>query len=159
MLSKRSKLMWGLAAFTLLAGLLPVNYLVVTTAQTRCYLRAPEFSLQWRHSVEHQLWQEHYRHDGKRLFLYQTWLQTFGAGTPSQGTSLVNVPLGYIGYEQHIELAELDWVVSRRMEGTINSANWHFPIYQTLPDYSTVNIKPTQSPLILFLLGSACNDG
>ncbi|HDR1056791.1 TPA: DUF1850 domain-containing protein, partial [Pasteurella multocida] len=47
MLSKRSKLMWGLAAFTLLAGLLPVNYLVVTTAQTRCYLRAPEFSLQW----------------------------------------------------------------------------------------------------------------
>ncbi|EJS87247.1 hypothetical protein AAUPMC_16305, partial [Pasteurella multocida subsp. multocida str. Anand1_cattle] len=52
-----------------------------------------------------------------------------------------------------------DWVVSRRMEGTINSANWHFPIYQTLPDYSTVNIKPTQSPLILFLLGSACNDG
>lgn len=115
--------------------------------------------LQWRHSVEHQLWQEHYRHDGKRLFLYQTWLQTFGAGTPSQGTSLVNVPPGYIGYEQQVTFAELDWVVSRRMEGTINSANWHFPIYQTLPDYSTVNIKPTQSPLILFLLGSACNDG
>lgn len=75
------------------------------------------------------------------------------------GTSLVNVPPGYIGYEQQVTFAELDWVVSRRMEGTINSANWHFPIYQTLPDYSTVNIKPTQSPLILFLLGSACNDG
>lgn len=82
--------------------------------------------------------------------MYQTWLQTFGAGTPSQGTSLVNVPPGYIGYEQQVTFAELDWVVSRRMEGTINSANWHFPIYQTLPDYSTVNIKPTQSPLILF---------
>nr|WP_282958727.1 DUF1850 domain-containing protein [Pasteurella multocida] len=30
--------------------------------------------MQWRHSVEHQLWQEHYRPDGTRLFLYQTWL-------------------------------------------------------------------------------------
>lgn len=85
-----------------------------------------------------------------KAILYQTWLQTFGAGTPSQ-EPLVNVPPGYIGYEQQVTFAELDWVVSRRMEGTINSANWHFPIYQTLPDYSTVNIKPTQSPLILFV--------
>ncbi|MGC6404834.1 DUF1850 domain-containing protein [Bisgaard Taxon 45] len=159
MLRTLSKWMLILGSILLLVGLLPVNYLVIHAPQMRCYLRVPEFSLQWRHSVEHQLWQEHYRHNGHTLLLYQTWLQTFGAGTPSQGVALANVPSGYIGYAQHIELTELNWVVSRRMEGTINSANWHFPIYQTLPDYSSVNIKPTQSPLILFLLGSACNDG
>lgn len=153
-----SKYACVLVCLGLLTGLLPITYLVIQTEQQACYLRTTAFSLQWRHSVEHQLWQEHYRHDGKRILLHQTWLQTFGAGTPSFAELVKNVPAGYVGYKQDIYFHELNWVVSRRMEGVIKSEKGDIPIYQTVPDYSMITIRPAQSLLLVYLLGSSCYD-
>ena len=90
-------------AITALACLFPLNVFVITAAEQTCYLRSPDFELSWRHSVEHQLWREHYRRDGDSILLDQTLLQTFGAGTPSQG-EVIPAPNGYVAYRQQLQL-------------------------------------------------------
>ncbi len=155
---KPGNLLWSVVATIIVIGLLPLKFITVTTEQGECLLHGDRFALRWRHSVEHQLWYEHYQRQGDNLHLYQTWLQTFGAGTPSQGDFLSDVPQGYIGYKQHIDLPEINWTVSRRMEGTIFVDDWQFPVYQTVSDYSVVKIKPARSILASFLLRKYCND-
>lgn len=152
----RSKLFWIGVSFLILAALFPFQAAVIKTNQYQCYLASSHFQLSWQHSVEHQNWIEYYRYRQGKLNLYQTYLQTFGAGTPSQAKVLTDAPPGYVGYQQDIDLDELNWVVSRNMQGTILTEQQTFAIYQTLPDYSVVNIKPIRLPFITWLLGSAC---
>lgn len=139
-------------------GLYPINFISITTEQQECIISHERFALRWRHSVEHQLWYEHYQRQGDNLHLYQTWLQTFGAGTPSQGDFLPDVPQGYVGYKQNIYLPEINWVVSHRMEGSIMIDEQEIPIYQTVSDYSVVKIKPARSIFATFLLRKSCYD-
>ncbi|MDY2796941.1 DUF1850 domain-containing protein [[Pasteurella] aerogenes] len=147
-----------LLALLAVIGLYPVHFISVTTKQGECIIDDDHFALRWRHSVEHQLWYEHYQRQGDNLHLYQTWLQTFGAGTPSQGEIVADVPPGYVGFKQDIVLSEINWIVSRRMEGAILLNDKQFPVYQILPDYSTVTIKPAQSVVATLWLRKSCYD-
>ena len=110
---------FGVAAWLLYAAW-PQTRIEVVLPQQRCYLAGQDFTLQWRHSVEHQLWQEHYRLDGRQLWLDATYMQTFGAGTPSGGQPLL-APPGFIGQRSQVRLPELNWVVSRRAENRIHT--------------------------------------
>lgn len=156
-MSKAGKWLFGGIPLTALACLFPLKLFVIQFNDHSCYLYSPEFELSWRHSVERQRWREHYRHDGDKILLDQTWLQTFGAGTPSQG-AVIAAPSGYIGYQQQIRLAELNWVVSRNMQGELSTPQLRIPFYQVVPDYSAVRIKPSRTALMVFLWGKSCHD-
>lgn len=142
---------------TALACLFPLKLFIIQAENQRCYLDSQTFELSWRHSVEHQWWREQYRHDGDTILLEQSWLQTFGAGTPSQGEP-IHGREGYVGYRQQIRLAEINWVVSANMQGELSTPQWVIPIYKLVPDYSEVNITPSRTALIVFLLGRTCHE-
>ncbi|QIW16817.1 hypothetical protein A4G20_01020 [Pasteurellaceae bacterium RH1A] len=136
----------------------PLSLLSLETEQGACYVRADQFALRWQHSVEKQLWYEHYRLQDGQLLLYQTWLQTFGAGTPVQGQVLTDAPKGFVGYAQAVKLPSLNWAVSRNMQGSLLVNQHTLLLYQSLPDYSQVQIRPAQASLARFLLGTSCYD-
>lgn len=155
MLKKSSLLIVFLFA-TLVAGFFPVSFLSISSNEFHCVTRSETFSLRWRHSVEKQLWYEHYRIDGQQFVLFESWLQTFGAGTPSAAKA-TSAPAGFVGYKHDVRLDELNWTVSPRMEGTIIFGKQFLPLYQQLAEYSKVEFKVGKSPLWFYFLRSACN--
>lgn len=156
-MKKSARIFALLGLLILLGGLFPISHISVSSGKFHCVVRSDNFSLRWRHSVEKQLWFEHYRTIQGRLELYESWLETFGAGTPSQAEFADNVPQGYVGYKHQVWLDELNWTVSPKMEGSIRFGKKWLEIYRLLPEYSSVNIKPARSPLGLYLLRRSCN--
>ena len=150
-----------LVALIVLAGLIylfwPQERLKVSFQEHNCYLKDLQFILQWRHSVELQNWQEHYRLSSGQLFLDASYLQTFGAGTPSSG-EIIEAPEGFIGFRSEVVLPHLHWVVSRNMQGSFITKNGNWKIYQIVPDYTEVKIEPSQVAPIYFWLGKNCYD-
>lgn len=134
----------------------PTYYIRVQAEQFYCYFDSDNFSLSWRHSVEQQNWVEFYQRQGRQLKLYETWLQTFGAGTPNEGNLVSNVEQGYIGYSEQLLYPELNWIVSPTMQGTININGQKLALYQLLPAYSEVNIQVQHLPIAVYLLGRSC---
>lgn len=124
-------------------ALLPSDAVEVAFAGQVCYLDDKQFVLQWRHSVEHQLWREHYRTANGKLYLEQTELQTFGAGTPSSGKPMPSEK-GFIGQQSDVVLNELNWAVSHNMQGEIQTPERIWQIYRQTPDYSTIRIAPVR---------------
>lgn len=108
-----------------------------------CYLDDSAFRLQWRHSVEHQLWREFYRSDGRRLYLERTEIQTFGAGVPSDGKPVPASEKGFSAFESGVVLNEMLWTVSANMQGEIRTPHHVWPVYRQIPDYTAVRITPT----------------
>lgn len=158
MLKKKSSfILFSFLLLLFMAGFLPISHLAISSDGFYCVTRHNTFSLRWRHSVEKQLWYEHYHYQDQQLELIESWLQTFGAGTPSQAEGITSAPKGYIGYKHNIKLNELNWVVSPNMQGEIYFGDHRIPIATILPAYSTVNIQPKNSPLAFYLLRSACN--
>lgn len=133
------------------------THIVITTHHQQCYLDESSFKLKWRHSVEHQDWQEVYQQHGNDLILTQSFIQTFGAGVPTQG-QIIEAPQGYIGLSSHVQFKELNWAVSRNMRGEIWLDNWVLPIYQYVDDYSTIHIQVKSLPKIFWLIKDRCNE-
>lgn len=127
----------------------------VSLPHRSCYLPS-EFMLQWRHSVEHQLWREYYVSDGLKLHLISTHMQTFGAGTPSDGIPLP-AEEGFVAQRSQVVLPELNWAVSRNMQGKIQTSHGIWSIAEKVPNYSTVHITATRRPRVLLYLGD-CYD-
>lgn len=121
------------------------SYLVVRTDTWECHWATDSFVLEWRHSVERQLWQEHYRHNNGQLLLSHSFVQSFGAGVPSDGTPIV-APKGFVGSQHNLTVPQINWVVSSRMQGTLidPTTNAQFAIYRTVPDYTPVYIASVQ---------------
>ena len=92
MLSKRlNKYVFvGLSAITALSLMIssrPIASLQISSTDFQCVLTEQSFTLQWIHSVEKELWQEHYQTANQQLLLSTSHFKTFGAGTPSnEGT-------------------------------------------------------------------------
>ncbi|HZJ98314.1 MAG: DUF1850 domain-containing protein [Alcaligenaceae bacterium] len=135
----------------------PLERLKVSFQDHFCYLEDSTFILQWRHSVELQNWQEHYHLSSGRLFLNASYMQTFGAGTPSSGEA-IQAPEGYIGLRSDVVLPSLHWIVSRNMQGKLITKNGIWKIYQIVPNYTEIEIKPSQAARIFFWLGNNCYD-
>lgn len=118
------------------------------------------FSLKWRHSVEKQLWQEVYELNYPKIVLNKTYLQTFGAGTPTSGKS-TPAPQGYLGQTVNQSFDELNWLVSINMQGEIILGDALYPsqalmIYQKIPNQSTVNIRPAKLTAWQYLQTPSC---
>lgn len=148
---KYGKILICLVLFLSVIACIPVTHLRIITPTYSCWLDQDQFSLRWRHSVEHQFWQEHYRRIDKVLLLDRTYLQTFGAGTPSQG-KFIDSPKGYIGYQTQIKLKQLNWIVSHNMQGILMTKKGIIPLYQQLPDYSQVQILAKTTILSRYLI-------
>ena len=113
-----------------------------------CYFVEPNFQLRWIHSVEKQWWEEQYLREKDGLLLTTTYLQAFGAGTPStESVAPIKKP-GYVGYQINQRLPSLNWVVSRLTQGEIDYAGYRILIHQWVPDYSEVTIMPKAYSLI-----------
>lgn len=136
----------------------PITAINIQADNKQCFLAEKQLILQWRHSVEHQLWQEHYHVTPTQLHLYQTFMQTFGAGTPSQGQEVKNAPKGFVGMKTHLTLPQLDWVVSRNMQGQIITATGSWHIANVVPDYTAVHIQPMRLTRIQLWLGENCHE-
>ncbi|WP_439239620.1 DUF1850 domain-containing protein [Lonepinella sp. BR2919] len=139
----------------------PTTHIVIQSALPnnqvlRCVWNSDKFSLKWQHSVEKQYWQENYQLQGKQFLLVNTYIQAFGAGTPSTG-HYINAPQGYVGFESQLSFTELNWVVSPVMQGVILSDKGSFPIFQKVPSYTTVHISPITYPYIKWLFMEHCN--
>lgn len=123
----------------------------------QCYLNTRQFTLQWRHSVEHQLWREHYVWQAGSLHLDKTEMQTFGAGTPASGRPTIATP-GFVAQTSTVVLPELNWVVSRRMEGEIHTNRGTWLLYQHVPDYTVILIQPVRRMRAQQWLGAHCDE-
>lgn len=151
------------ALFALLIGILPVRHIVVASdgADLACVWQQDRFILKWRHSVEKQLWQEQYEAQGDRLKLTATYLQAFGAGTPSQGKAIA-APTGFVGLTSDVSFGELNWIVSRNMQGEILSVDAAdlppFSVYQKVDDYTTIKIKISKKPRLAWFFMEKCHD-
>jgi hypothetical protein len=53
---------------------------LIAAGASAAYLATAEFTLRWRHSVEHVRWEERYRLDGARLTLVEASVEAMGAG-------------------------------------------------------------------------------
>ncbi|WP_114800587.1 DUF1850 domain-containing protein [Moraxella canis] len=122
-----------------------------------CQWSEPDFTLKWRHSVEKQYWQEYYHMDGTQLRLTKTFIQTFGAGTPSVG-AVIPAPEGYIGLSSDVLLLKIHWVVSRNMQGTILGQHGSLPIYERVADYTEIQISSEEHPKWFWLIKESCHD-
>ncbi|SUA54665.1 hypothetical protein RP300_01780 [Oligella urethralis] len=146
-------MMLGLTAFIIW----PQERLKISFQDQTCYLNESEFSLRWRHSVELQDWQEHYYLSSGQLLLDASYLQTFGAGTPSDGETIV-APEGFVGLRSQVILPALHWIVSAYMQGRIISPQGSWEIYRLVPDYTEITIEPKKTFRPFFWLGKNCYD-
>ncbi|MFC0323789.1 DUF1850 domain-containing protein [Gallibacterium melopsittaci] len=134
----------------------PIDTIFIHYGKSSCRLPTNEFTLQWKHSVEKQLWQEHYFQQDNVLILDKVFQQTFGAGSPADGKA-ITAPYGFVGVAKHITLPELNWVVSSNMQGVLFTNDFVLPVYQLVPDYSEIKIIPIKQNLFSFLLGVKCH--
>lgn len=137
-----------------------------------CYIDSTSFDLKWLHSVEKQWWIESYRIEGDHLLLTDTYLQTFGAGTPStEAVDNNNRPeyAGYVRYRINTVLPFLDWMVSSNIKATIIvnniKADSHYPkpdrqlrVFNWVGDYTNIHIAPKRISLWTRLAKESCYD-
>lgn len=129
----------------------PQTVVAIEFDNERCIIK-DKFELKWIHSVEKQWWIEAYQvetHNSQPLLLLtDTYLQTFGAGTPS--TEALGWPddkhPGYAHYLINTRLPYLNWMISSNIKAQIivnpiNSPAYTLPIYQWVDDYTNIYIS------------------
>ncbi|MFH7349289.1 DUF1850 domain-containing protein [Acinetobacter variabilis] len=118
----------------------PYIFVEVEEQNFQCKIDQKSFQLSWMHSVERTQWKERYLLDKDHFILTDTQFISFGAGTPDQGT-ITRQDDGNIHMQINRKMKEINWVISRRMQGKIESADRIWNIYQDFPNYSTVQIS------------------
>ncbi|ENU30916.1 hypothetical protein F991_01259 [Acinetobacter sp. CIP-A165] len=124
----------------------PIASTQVTTPKHHCIIRDADFNLQWRHSVEKTLWLENYQRSKNGFQLIYTDLISFGAGTPSDYPVIFQKG-GVIRMSVNQQIPEINWTVSRNMQGHILLKDKSWAIANRLPDYSLVQFRSTYTPL------------
>ncbi|NLD08353.1 MAG: DUF1850 domain-containing protein [Xanthomonadaceae bacterium] len=157
--SKRTRLLKGalIAAFPLFLSNYPVTIAKVTSGDFRCYFTDSTFDLAWIHSVERERWIESYRVEKAGFRLVRSKFKTFGAGTPSSGTLVLNHE-GFVEYETDLKIPQIHWIVSRNVASTIYLGNAPFTLYEQFDDYSEMEFSVQKSPLWTLLLKDSCHD-
>ena len=134
--------LFSLAAFFISCVWMTFPYIFVEVKEQnfQCKIDQKSFQLSWMHSVERTQWKERYLLDKDHFILTDTQFVSFGAGTPDQGT-ITRQDDGNIHMQINRKMKEINWVISRRMQGKIESADRIWNIYQDFPDYSTVQLS------------------
>lgn len=117
------------------------------------YLRGETFQLEWIHSVENEKWIEIYKRDKNQLLLTKTILNTFGAGTPSDGKIIENTKEGvHMAVDRYLD--EINLTVSDNVKTTIITSKENVvPLYKLTDNYSNINITVTYVYLWEYLGG------
>lgn len=139
------------------------SVILLSFSDESCYITEDSFDLKWQHSVEKQWWIEHYRMEQDGLLLTDTYLQTFGAGTPSTETLASNDKdnsryADYVHYQINTRLPYLDWMVSSNILAVIILPHRTLPIYQWVDDYTNIHIQPESLSLWALFLKETCYD-
>lgn len=137
------------AFFIFIFGLLmstPIKYTEVNIAGKQCKISSADFDLQWKHSVEKTIWTENYQRQQQHFLLRYTDLISFGAGTPAN-LPIISQKNGVIRMSVNQKIEDIDWIVSRNMQGTLKVNKNEWSIYKDYPDYTLVNIAIQQQPL------------
>jgi hypothetical protein len=126
----------------------PVNTTIVTlpASARECVIPAESFQLKWRHSVEKTPWSEHYQRASQGFILTDTELVSFGAGTPSTAPVL-SQKNGHVRLQVNTFMKEINWMVSRNMQGQIIFDRHQWTVSEQLPDYSLVKITVQHIPI------------
>lgn len=135
------------------------SVIMVQFDDQQCFIK-DHFDLKWTHSVEKQSWIESYRLVNQHLLLTDTYLQTFGAGTPSTESIGENSDLypGYVNYEVNVQLPYLNWIISSNIEAEIITLDKTLPIYKWVDDYTNIYIYPTTQNLWMLIRQESCNE-
>lgn len=114
-----------------------------------CDFREDILTLQWIHSVEREIWRETYQVDDDQLRLFRSQFKTFGAGTP------YNEPLkihnGFVESNPNLVMPQINWIISRNVESTLNTIKGDIPIHQYFDDYSEATITAHKHTIWTFL--------
>ena len=105
--------------------------------------------------MEKQYWQEAYAVENSGFRLRHTYIQAFGAGVPATG-SPVPAPPGYVGLSSEVRLPEINWVVSRNMQGEVRSEERVLPLYRMVPDYTAVRIAVVRQSRMQWFFEKDC---
>ncbi|WP_296405813.1 DUF1850 domain-containing protein [Psychrobacter sp.] len=118
------------------------------------------FKLKWIHSVEKQWWIESYQINKNQLLLTDTYFQTFGAGTPSNGKLGKENALypGYVHYQVDVELPYLNWMISSNIKAQILTDQQALPIYKWVEDYTNIYIFTSMQSQWNLLRQESCNE-
>ena len=135
----------------------PVQSVRIDYPAHGCHWRTSTFQLQWRHSVEHQIWRDIYHVESHGLRLVRSEMQTFGAGAPSSGRPVPASP-GFTGLAVNQAWPEIHWVVSRNMEGSLIANQLIWPIHTAVPDYTEITLSVDHTPRYRTLWGERCDD-
>lgn len=135
----------------------PVTYTQVSIEENayRCVIRPQQFQLQWRHSVEKTLWQEHYQRDTAHFILTHTDLVSFGAGTPDDYPILQHKN-GQVRMQVNHLFKELHWTISQNMQGQLQVNQQVWSIAEDFPDYTVVHFSVRQQPFWRWLGQGDC---
>lgn len=162
MLSKRlNKYVFvGLGAITALSLMIssrPIASLQISSTDFQCVLTEQSFTLQWIHSVEKELWQEHYQTANQQLLLTTSHFKTFGAGTPSNEGTITSKD-GWLHYQVDRLLPRINWIISRNVESTILTKLGVWPIFKDFNDYAEIQIQVMQVPRWHYFTQESCDD-
>lgn len=137
----------------------PYSVVTVQFNEAQCVI-ADHFDLKWTHSVEKQSWVESYQVKNDQLLLTDTYLQTFGAGTPSTGTIGEKNELypDYVHYKLNIQLPYLNWMISSNINPEIITEQKTLPIHQWISDYTNIYIFARTQSLWTLLRQESCNE-
>ncbi|ALH95433.1 DUF1850 domain-containing protein [Acinetobacter equi] len=138
-----------------LTFLLPVSYTQVQVNQNICKIPSQSFDLQWKHSVEKTNWLEHYQIKNNNFVLQYTDFISFGAGTPISNLIIFQKD-GWIRMEVNQMLKEINWTISKNMQGVIKFNHQEWRIYEDYPNYSLINISIQQQPFWTVLWLGEC---
>lgn len=129
---------------------------LATIPPKQCHFTQHTWRLSWQHSVEQSAWSDTYQRRGQNLHLQQTTFKSFGAGMPSSGTVLP-APTGYVAYAIHLNLPELNWVVSRHVRSTLWLGTQPWPLFNWVPDHTEIRFTPTYMPFWRTLMKDFCH--
>ena len=131
-----------------LCGLLlfPLRYTDVLVEQTHCRISSAQFNLQWKHSVEKTRWVENYQREQQHFILRYTDLISFGAGTPNDYPIIFQKD-GVVRMQVNRRIEQINWIISKNMQGSLVVQQKVWPIFQQHPDYTVVQITSQQQPL------------
>ncbi|MBE0443085.1 MAG: DUF1850 domain-containing protein [Psychrobacter sp.] len=132
---------------------------VLSFNQESCYIEESSFDIKWLHSVEKQWWIERYQVRSDDFLLTDTYMQTFGAGTPSTETIVSNNSKDYPNYIQYriqTSLPYLNWMVSHNIKAHVIITNGILPVYNWVDDYTTIYFVPKKLSLWQLLLQESC---
>lgn len=104
------------------------------------YVKEDIFQIKWIHSVEKEEWMEVYERKGRSIVLTETYFKTFGAGMPSDG-KIVDSDAGYVHMKIDRLMKEINLVVSKNVQTTIETKSGETHLYELTEDQSNVHIS------------------